>query len=91
MIVSLEDAKSYLRVDYEDDDVLITGLILTSENLCADTLRRPFSDDDLIDSVIRTAVLFGVAYLFENRENARMDNLTKMMRYILSTKREEAF
>ena len=39
MIVTLEEMKQYLRVDYEDDDQLITGFITTAEQLCRDVLR----------------------------------------------------
>ncbi|MEY8575945.1 virulence-associated E family protein [Oscillospiraceae bacterium 21-37] len=37
------------------------------------------------------AVLFAVAYLYEHRENADMDELTRMLRYILAAEREVAF
>ena len=32
MIVTLEEMKQYLRVDYEDDDQLITDFITSAEN-----------------------------------------------------------
>lgn len=32
--VTLEEMKQYLRVDYEDDDQLITGFIASAEQLC---------------------------------------------------------
>lgn len=38
-LVSLEDAKSYLRVDSDFDDNLISSLLLTSEALCTDVAR----------------------------------------------------
>ena len=31
MVVTLEEMKQYLRVDYEDDDQLITGFISSAE------------------------------------------------------------
>ena len=39
----------------------------------------------------KVAVLFAVAYLYEHREDADMDELTRMLRYILATEREVAF
>ena len=39
----------------------------------------------------KVAILFTVAYLFEHREEADMNELTKMLRYILSAEREVAF
>lgn len=39
MVVTLEEMKQYLRVDYEEDDQLITGFISSAEHLCRDVLR----------------------------------------------------
>ena len=39
MIVTLEEMKQYLRVDYEDDDQLIADFITSAEQLCRDVLR----------------------------------------------------
>lgn len=36
MVVTLEEMKQYLRVDYEDDDQLITDFIASAEQLCRD-------------------------------------------------------
>ncbi len=87
MIVSLAEAKKYLRVDYDDEDSLIKKFIFSAEKLCEDTLRKKVEKTPL-DKV---AVLFVVAYLFEHREEADMNELTKMLRYILSAEREVAF
>ena len=40
MIVTLEEMKQYLRVDYEDDDQLSTDFITSAEQLCRDVLRE---------------------------------------------------
>lgn len=90
MIVSLAETKKYLRVDYTDEDTLIRKFIRTGSELVKDTLRK--SEEDLeITATIRVAVLFAVAYLFEHREDADMDELTRSLRYMLSTEREAAF
>lgn len=91
MAVSLNEAKKYLRIDFDDDDTLIRKFIRTGERLCRDTLR--IGDDDPLeaDAVIRVAILYSVAYLYEHRENADMDELTRSLRYILATKRKAAF
>lgn len=39
MIVSLEEMKNYLRVDYAEDDALIQRLISAAERLCMDVAR----------------------------------------------------
>ena len=87
MIVTLSEAKKYLRVDYDDEDSLIKKFILTGETLTEGTLRKTLTDE----KINKVAVLYVVAYLFEHREDADMDELTKSLRYILSTEREAAF
>ena len=87
MLVTLAEAKKYLRVDYDDEDSLIRKFILTGEKLVADTLRKEVESTP----ANKVAVLYAVAYLFEHREDADMDELTKSLRYILMTEREVAF
>ncbi len=87
MIVTLKEAKKYLRVDHDDDDTIIRKFIRAAETLCAGTLRKPVKPLP----INKVAVLFAVAYLYENRESADMDELTRMLRYILATEREVAF
>ena len=41
MIVTLKEAKKYLRVDHDDDDSIIRKLVHTAETLCEGTLRKP--------------------------------------------------
>ena len=40
MLITLEEAKEYLKVEYEDEDTLIQTLIDSSEMLCRDIIRR---------------------------------------------------
>ena len=87
MIVSLNEAKKFLRVDYPDEDRIIRKLIHTGETLTENTLRKTLTNTQ----INKVAVLYVVAYLFEHREDADMNELTKSLRYILSTEREAAF
>ena len=41
-VVSLEEMKNYLRVDFDDDDALLEGIIVQSQQICMDVAR--FSD-----------------------------------------------
>lgn len=40
MMITLEEAKEYLKVEYEDEDTLIQTLINSSEILCRNNLRE---------------------------------------------------
>ena len=91
MLVTLAEAKTYLRVEYSDDDTLIESFISTGEKLVMDTLRIPENDENTASETRKIAVLFTVAYLYEHREDADMDELTRNLRYILMTEREVMF
>ena len=68
--MTLEELKSYLRVDGNSDDGLIETLKDSAEELCTDILRN----DDI--SVLygtkygKAAVLYAVNYMYEHRTEA---------------------
>ena len=39
MVVTLEEMKNYLRVDFDDDDALLEGIIAESQQICMDVAR----------------------------------------------------
>ena len=87
-MVSLEEAKKYLVVEFDDDDEMIQSMINSSESVVKDLLRVEELPED--DSV-RVAVLYAAAYLYEHREEADMNALVLNLRYYLSGKREVLF
>ena len=91
MLVTLEEVKTYFRVDSSDDDALIEQMILTAEKLCADVAR--LSDTELLEesASTRMAVLYAIAYLFEHREEADHHALTLSLRSLLFGVRKEGF
>lgn len=91
MIATLEEAKMFLRIDHSDEDTLITDLLGTSENLCRDIIRQEFSELETISETLKTAVLYGVTYLYENRDKADYKELTSTLSYLLFGIRKEMF
>ena len=91
MVVTLSELKGYLRIDTTDDDLLLEGLIETSEKLCADILR--LLDISELESVggVKTAVLYACSYLYEHREEADHRKLTLDLRALLFGDRSEEF
>ncbi len=91
MVVTLEEMKQYLRVDYEEDDQLITGFISSAEHLCRDVLRVDEETDLQGDEKVRIAVMYAVAYFYEHREEADHHDLILTLRSLLFGSRKEAF
>lgn len=90
MIITLEEMKGYLRVDFEDDDNLIEHFIITGQNLCADIARLSVEELSEIPSS-KIAVMYAVAYLYEHREDADHHALTLSLRSLLFGSRREVF
>ena len=108
-LLTLEDARQYLRVDSHDEDTLITTLLSTSASLCIDVAR--FSKEQWADldsdktfsanfsrieitrarELMKTAILYGVGYLYEHREEADHHDLVMTLRNLLFSVREGVF
>jgi len=92
MIVTLDEAKEYLRVDSGDEDSLLLSLLAAAQNICMDVARiseeADFSGD--ADNA-KAAVLYTVAYLYEHREEADHRELLLTLRALLFGIRREGF
>jgi len=91
MIVTLEEMKQYLRVDYADDDSLIGYLLSSAEKICMDIMRVDDADVLKTEPNAKTAVLYTVAYLYEHREDADHHALMITLRALLFGSRREGF
>lgn len=89
MVITLEEAKLYLRVDGDEDNTLITNFILTAQELCEGILRCPLSDFAVIPEVVKQSVLYAVGNLYEHRENVDMKAMVEVMIRLLFAYRKE--
>ena len=87
-MITLKEAKNYLRVDYDEDDKLIQNLLSTSKQLVMDVGRMSEEDFSVNEDTMRTAMLFALGYLYENRSNPDYKKLTLNLRSILFAQRE---
>lgn len=90
MIVSLDEMKQYLRVDFPDDDDFLEKALQSAETLCADVARLS-AEDFAKEPVSKIAVMYAVAYLYEHREDADHHELTMSLRSLLFGIRKEGF
>ena len=91
MVVTLNEAKQYLRIDSSDEDELISRFMCTAENLVLDVSRRPAEELEAYEDFVRTAELYVIAYLYEHREEADHRAMTEAVKYLLFSVRKEAF
>ena len=99
-LISLEEAKGYLRVDTADEDAMIGILISAAERLCADVARLSDEKWEAVSSdtedasllpireTMKVAILYALGYLFEHREEADHHDLTLTLRSLLFAIRE---
>ena len=102
-LITLDEAKEYLRVDTDADDALIGSLLLSAGRLCADVARLSDEEWSQVNSEhnegdsaeivslrasLRVAVYFTLAYLYEHREEADHHALTLTLRSLLFSVRE---
>lgn len=88
----LEDIKLYLKVEHDEEDSLLSSFFSTSKQLCLDVLRKSeaeLTEDEV--AIFETAVQYGVAYLYEHRENANHKELKETLYHLLLSNRKEAF
>lgn len=87
-MVTLQEVKQYLRIDFEDDDTLLLSLIFTAKQLVMDVGRMDETQLAENEDVVRTAMLYTVSYLYENRNTADFSKLTLTLRAMLFAQRE---
>lgn len=90
-VITLDEAKTYLRVDNTIEDNLITQFINSAQSTVENVLRVPIDSFNPLPDDIHTAMLYCVAYQYEYRETADYDAMIKFLRAILAPYRKEVF
>ena len=91
-MVTVEEMKQYLRIDFSEDDGLLGILISSAEELCASVARIPLEEYcSLQNDHAKTAVLNAVASMYEYRGEAAHLNLSHATGKLLFGMRKEGF
>lgn len=77
MILTVDEVKTHLRIEEDDEDAYIEGLIRQAQAAAEDFCRvsfDPYVDEDGTETgapePVRLAVLLMVSHYFENRDNS---------------------
>ena len=86
-LITLAEAKAYLRVDTADEDGVIMARLTNEQWTAIDSDQE---DEALtpVRETIRVAILYALGYLYEHREDADHHDLTMTLRSLLFAIRE---
>lgn len=91
MVITLEEAKLYLRVDGDEDDTLITDFINAAQELCEGILRYPITEFTVIPEAVKQSMLYAIANFYEQRENVDIKAVIDVMTRLLFAYRKEGW
>ncbi len=92
MLVTLDEIKTYLRIDGDEDDEMIDALMRSAQDICLAVARCEEEDIQEGDmNLVRTAIFYAAAFLYEHREEADHNAFLKTLRALLAGIRREGF
>jgi len=96
-VLTLQETKDFLRLDGDDEDALVSSLIVTAKELVEDTLRYKLTEFEEIPETVHQAMLIVVGTLYEERQIAKdksgvdIKETLDLVRRMLFAYRKEAF
>lgn len=91
MLITLEEAKAYLKVEGIEDDLVITDAISAASELTLNILRCQETDFENIPKSVKLAAMFCIASLYENREGSNLKAVLDIMKGMLFAYRKDAW
>lgn len=76
MVVSVEDFKDFLKIQFDEEDAVVEQLLLESQAAAEDFCRVEFSE--IAPMPVKLAVQLMAAHYFENRDNPDKQSYTAM-------------
>lgn len=96
-MLTLQETKEFLRLDGNDEDALVSSLIVTAKELVEETLRYKLTEFEEIPETVHQAMLIVVGTLYEERQIAKdksgvdIKETLDLVRRMLFSYRKEAF
>ena len=76
MVLTIDEAKQHLRIEYDEEDELIEKLIAQAQAAAEDFCRVSFEEN--VPEPVRLACLLFVSYHYENRDIPDMTTYKSM-------------
>jgi hypothetical protein len=96
--MTLSEVKNFLRVDDEEDNALISSLIITAQILTEDIIRCKLEDFSVVPEPINQAMLILIGTLYEERQvksdpksGISLDATLDLVKKMLFSYRKERF
>ena len=70
-MLTLQETKDFIRLDGDDEDALVSSLIVTAKELTEGVLRRKLTEFKEVPETVHQAMLIVVATLYEERQVAK--------------------
>lgn len=96
-MLTLQETKDFLRLDGDDEDALVSSLILTAKELIEEVLRRKLTEFKEVPETVHQAMLIVIGTLYEERQVAKdksgvdIKETLDLVRRMLFAYRREAF
>lgn len=96
-MLTLQETKDFLRLDGDDEDALVSSLIVTAKELVEETLRYKLTEFEEIPETVHQAMMIVVGTLYEERQIAKdksgvdIKETLDLVRRMLFAYRREAF
>ena len=96
-MITLQEAKDFLRVDGDDEDALISSLIITAKALVEEVIRKKLEEIEETPEPVHQAMLIVVSTLYEERQISKdksgvdIDETLDLVRRMLFAYRRSIF
>ena len=96
-MLTLQETKDFLRLDGDDEDALVSSLIVTAKELIEEVLRRKLTEFKEVPETVHQAMLIVVGTLYEERQVAKdksgvdIKETLDLVRRMLFAYRRDAF